>query len=185
MFTWLQVVLCMQRSVHVMRESTHRDNTARYLFWITKATNKCMSVRIVNTLSPDSVYGMVMTKSHGRGLQCVISLKGRARQPLEFYMNGEMFSFSALLVHTVFVSCLLKSERPWFGTNLLPSSSRGTHWKAGCRLNLNSSVKFTRFSWTYKVQLNLHGSVELIRFSWTYTVQLNLQGSIELTRFSW
>jgi len=99
MFTWLQVVLCMQRSVCVMRESTRRDNTVRYLFWITKATNKCMSVRIVNTLSLDSVYGMVMTKSHGRGLQYLISLKGRARQPLEFYMNGEMFSFLPLLVH--------------------------------------------------------------------------------------
>lgn len=71
-----------------------------------------MSVRIVNTLSLDSVYGMVMTKSHGRGLQYVISHKGRARQPLEFYMNGEMFSFLPLLVHTVFVTCLLKSERP-------------------------------------------------------------------------
>jgi len=71
-----------------------------------------MSVRIVNTLSLDSVYGMVMTKSPGRGLQYVIFLKGRAREPLEFYMNGEMFSFSALLVHTTLVSCLLKSERP-------------------------------------------------------------------------
>lgn len=80
-----------------------------------------MSVRIVNTLSLDSVYGMVMTKSR------VISLKGRARQPLEFYMNGEMCSFSALLVHPVFVSCLLKSERPCFCTNLLLSSSRVTH----------------------------------------------------------
>jgi len=58
-----------------------------------------MSVRIVYTLSLDSVYGMVMTKSHGRGLQYLISLKGRARQPLEFYMNGEMFSFLPLLVH--------------------------------------------------------------------------------------
>jgi len=155
MFTWLQVVLCMQRSVRVMRESTHRDNTARYLFWITKATNKCMSVRIVNTLSLDSVYGMVMTKSPGRGLQYVISLKGRAREPLEFYMNGEMFSFSALLVHTTFVSCLLKSERPWFCTNLLPSASRVTHWKVWLPFELE------QFSWTYTVQLNLHGSVEL------------------------
>ena len=114
MFTWLQVVLCMQRSVHVMRESTHRDNTVRYLFWITKATNKCMSARIVNTLSLDGVCGMVMAKSHGRGLQYVISLKGRARQRVEFYMNGEMFSFLPLPVHTVFVSCLLKSKRHWF-----------------------------------------------------------------------
>lgn len=71
-----------------------------------------MSVRIVNTLSLDSVCGMVMTKSHGRGVQYVISVKGRARQPLEFYMNGEMFSILPLLVLTVFVSCLLKSERP-------------------------------------------------------------------------
>jgi hypothetical protein len=59
-----------------------------------------MSVRIVNALSLDSVYGMVMTKSLGRGLQYAISLKGRARQPLEFYMNEEMSSFLLLLVHS-------------------------------------------------------------------------------------
>lgn len=67
-----------------------------------------MSVRIVNTLSLDSVYGMMMTKSHGRGLQYVISLKGRARRPLEFYMNREMFSFLPLLVYTIF--CFLLTE---------------------------------------------------------------------------
>jgi hypothetical protein len=60
-------------------------------------------------VSLDSVYGIVMTKSHGRGLQYVISLKGRARQPLEFYMNGETSYFLPFLVHTLFLSCRLVS----------------------------------------------------------------------------